>query len=113
MPSKIVTANTTVQSVAAEEGISVHKPISITVDNSGGSGDRTIKVQDIFTPAETEGDDSPTEQTVDRWQATVLQGDVETYDEKDLEGVKCLGELGVIADAIDASCSITVGYKTE
>lgn len=113
MASKIVTANTTVQSVAAAEGISVHKPTSITVDNSVGSGDRTIKVQDIFTPAATNGDDSPTEQTIDRWQGTVLQGDVTTFDERDLDGVKCLGELGIIADAIDASCSITVGYKTE
>jgi hypothetical protein len=113
MPSKIVTASTSVQSVAAENQVQVHKPTSITVDNSSGSGDRQIIVQDGFTPAATNGDSSPSAQTVNRWQAVIPVGDVVTYNERDLEGITCLGSLGIIADAIDASCAVSVGYKSE
>jgi hypothetical protein len=113
MPSKRVTANTTVQSVAAAVRNGVHIPTSVTIDNDGGSQDLQISIQDIFTPVATNGDASPTEQTVNRHTIDVLQGDVLTLSEEDLKGVKCLGTLGIIADAIDAACYITVGYKTE
>jgi hypothetical protein len=113
MPSQVVTANTTAQSVAAAVRNGVHKPTSLTIDNISGGGDRVITLQDVFTPSETNGDSSPTEQTVNRHKVTALQGDIMTLGEQDLAGVKCLGALEVVSDVTDASCNITVGYKTE
>lgn len=113
MPSKIVTAHTTAQSVAAAVRNGIHIPTSITIDNNGGSADRTLRVRDTFTPDVTNGVASPSEQTVDRLRMFVLLGDTITLGEEDLKGVKCLGSLSIIADAIDANCHISVGYKTE
>lgn len=113
MPSNIVTANTTVQPVAAIVRNVVHAVKSITIDNKAGSGDRQIIVQDGFTPDISANVSSPTAKTISRWQATVLQGSVDTFNDLDLKGVRCIGSLGVIADAIDASCAVTVGYEDE
>lgn len=113
MPSLVVTAHTTAQTVAAEVRNGVHIPTSITVDNDAGSADRTLRVQDIFTPDVTNGVSSPSLQTVDRLRIDVLMGDIVTLSEEDLKGIKCLGSLNIIADAIDANCHISVGYKTE
>jgi len=79
----------------------------------GGAADRTVRVQDIFTPDVSNGQASPTQQTVERLRLFVLSGDTITLSEADLKGVKCLGALGIIADAIDAGCYVSVGYKTE
>ena len=113
MPSQIVQANTVAQVVAAELKIGVHKPTSITYDNHGGAADRTIRIQDIFTPDISNGVPVPVLTTVERHRVDVLVGDQLTLDEKDLRGVKCLGSLNIIADAIDAGCYISVGYETE
>lgn len=114
MPSKIVTAHTTAQVVAAAVRNGVHVPTSITIDNKGGSADRTLRIRDTFTPDVTNGVASPTtDTTVDRHRVFVLIGDTITLSEEDLKGVKCLGSLSIIADAIDANCHISVGYKTE
>lgn len=113
MPSLTVTANTTAQQIAAERLDRVHRPTSAVVDNDAGAGDRVIRIQDVFTPAVTNGTASPSETTVDRFRQTVLQGDVLNLNEEDLKGVKCLGALKVISDVTDANCHITVGYETE
>jgi hypothetical protein len=113
MPSLKVTANTSVQSVAAEVRNGVHKPTSITIDNINGGGTRVLQVQDGFTPSATHGTASPSATTVNRLQITALAGDLITLSEEDLKGVKCLGSLGIISDVTDASCYISVGYKTE
>jgi hypothetical protein len=91
----------------------VHKPTSIIINNDGGSADRTIRVQDIFTPDVTNGEDTPIETTVDRGRWDVIQGDMVVLNEEELQGMKCLGALKVIADAVDTGCYITVGYKSE
>lgn len=111
MPSLIVAANTTLQPVAAERRDTTIKPTSINIDASAASQDTVIRLQDVFTPSETNGVASPTEQTVDRWRYEVLQGDSITLNERDLSGIKILGSLNVIAAAIDASLFITVGYE--
>lgn len=111
MASKQVASNTTAQSVAAERKNCRWKPTSIIIDNDGGAGDRTIKVVDSFTPSATNGDSSPSAQTVTRWQTTVIQGDVVSYSKDDLEGVVCLGALTILGSADDANCLITVGYE--
>lgn len=113
MPSLVVTANTTAQSVAAERRNAVVKPTSLVVDNDQGAADRIIRIQDVFTPSVSNGVSSPVETTVDRFRATCPQGFVTTFNEEDLKDVKCLGALKVIANAIDASCYATVGYKQE
>ena len=113
MPSLGVTANTVAQTVAAERLDRVHRPTSMIVDNDAGAQDTVIRIQDSFTPAVTNGVAVPTAKTPDRFRQTVLQGDVLNLNESDLKGIKCLGALTVIADAIDADCHITVGYETE
>ena len=112
MPSLIVTANTTAQQVAAERKDAVHRPTSLTINN-GIVADRVIRIQDVFTPAVSNGVAIPSETTVDRLRVTVLQGDVLTLNEQDLKGIKCLGALKIIGDAIDATCYISTGYETE
>ena len=111
MPSLIVTAHTTAVEVAAERLDKKYKLTSLVLDNDAGAADRTIRIQDVFTPAVTNGVSSPTETTVDRLRLDVLLGDVLSMNEDDLKGIECLGALKVIGDAIDASCHITVGYK--
>jgi len=113
MPSLVVTAHTTAVSVAADRADAVAIPTSMTIDNEGGAADRVIRIQDIFTPSVTNGVAGPVETTVDRFRITAIVGDIITLSEEDLKGVKCLGALVVIGDAIDADCHISVGYKHE
>ena len=113
MPSTVVAANTTAQTIAAERENAVVKAKSITMDNLLGGGDRVLQIQDIFTPAVTDGVAGPVETTVSRFKYTALAGDQITLGEDELKGVKCLGAMKVISDVVDASCSITVGYEHE
>ncbi|KKN35594.1 hypothetical protein LCGC14_0782040 [marine sediment metagenome] len=113
MPSKIVTAHTTTVSVAARRKNARHIITSLTINNHGGSADRTIRIQDIFTPDASNGVASPSEQTVDRLRVNIAMGDMITWNEGDLKGIECLGAVKVIGDAIDASCYVTVGYRAE
>jgi len=111
MPSLGVTANTAAQTIAAERLDKKWKLTSLTVDNDAGAADQIVRLQDVFTAAATQGDPTPTESTVDRFRATVLMGDVVTYNEHDLKGIEFLGALKALGDSIDASCFITVGYE--
>lgn len=113
MPSQIVAANTTVQSVAPAVRNGVHIPTSMTIDNLAGGGTRVLQIQDGFTPSATNGDSSPSATTANRFKISVVAGDIVNLSEEDLKGVKCLGSLGIISDVTDASCYISVGYKTE
>ena len=113
MPSKIVTSHTTAVSVASARRNARHLITSLIIDNDNGGADRTIRIQDVFTPGESNLVSSPTEQTVDRLRVDVLQGDVMSLSEEDLKGIECLGAIKVIGDAIDASCYVTVGYRPE
>jgi len=113
MPSKVVTANTTAQTIAAERENAAVLAKSITIDNLNGAGDRVITIQDIFTPAVTDGVAGPVLTTVSRLTYTALQGDQITLGEDEIKEVKCLGAMAVISDVIDASCIISVGYQHE
>ncbi len=113
MPAVTVTANTTVQPVAPAVRNGVHVPVSMTIENDQGSADRTIRIRDSFTPDVTNGQASPSATTVDRHRVVVPMGSNLILNEDDLKGIKCLGSLGIIADAVDAGCYISVGYKTE
>jgi len=113
MPSLVVTAHTTAVLVAVDRADAVAIPTSMVIDNLGGAADRTIRIQDVFTPSETAGEAAPVETTVDRFRIAVIMGDIIALSEEDLKGVKCLGALMIIGDAIDADCHISVGYKHE
>lgn len=113
MPSLVVAANTTAQQVAAERYDSRFDVESMTIDNDGGAADQEIQVVDSFTPAATNGDSSPSAQTITRWRTTVPAGFTETYNKDDLKGVRCLGALTILGDSIDANCHITVGYEPD
>ncbi len=113
MPSLKVTANTSAQTVAAERLDRVHHVKSITVDNDAGAADQIVRVQDVFTPAKTNGDSSPSETTVDRLRFTAIRGDVVVYNEQDLKGIECLGALKVLGDSVDTDCHISVGYESK
>ena len=113
MPSKVVQANSTAVEVAAERKDAVHRPVSMILDAEGAGADRTIRLQDVFTPSETVGQESPSETTVDRLRYTVKQGSVDVFNKEDLKGVKCLGALKAISDVTDAALYITVGYETK
>lgn len=114
MASNIVTLNTVVQIVAALSKNAIHRVKSITINNKAGSQAHDIIIQDGFTPDISAGVAIPVATTVNRWRTNVLQGAVDTFDEKDLSGVRCIGTLGIISgDITDASCYITVGYEDE
>ncbi len=113
MPSITVQANTTVQPVATEIRNKKHKVKSLTIDNTGGAAARTIRVRDSFTPDVTDGVAVPIATTVDRFRWTTILAGVDNLGEKDLGGLTIIGALGIIADAIDAGCYITVGYESE
>jgi len=119
MPSQVVTAHTTAQEVVAERADAVVIPTSMLIDNKDGGDDRTIWIQDRFTPAAYYGNEDPDEvgddpdSPLNRYRISVIQGDIVSLNEEDLKGVKCLGSLYIDASAIDGDCHITVGYKHE
>lgn len=114
MPSEVVEAEVTAQEVVAERADAVVIPTSMVIDNKDGDADRTIWIQDVFTPAAYYGEEDPSEvDPINRYRISVIQGDIVSLNEEDLKGVKCLGSLYIDADADDDGCFITVGYKLE
>lgn len=112
MPSLVVTANTTAQTVASERRDARWAVKSVTIDNIEGAGDRSIMVVDSFTTDASHGA-SAAAQTITRWRARVLQGDLVTFNEQDLKGIRCLGALTIDADVTDTDCHVSVGYEPE
>ncbi|KKM80299.1 hypothetical protein LCGC14_1341280 [marine sediment metagenome] len=113
MPSTVVAMDPSTAVIAADRADAVVIPTSMTIDNDGGGADRTIKIQDVFTPSVSNLVAIPSETTVDRFRITVIQGDIISLSEEDLKGVKCLGKMQVVSDLADSSCYVTVGYKHE
>ena len=113
MPSLVVTAHTTAQTIAAERENAVVLAKSLTIDNQRGAGDREITIQDSFTPSAYYGEESPSAELIERFKVLAVQGDMITLNEQDLKGVKCLGAMLVDSDVTDADCDITVGYEHE
>jgi hypothetical protein len=113
MPGKVVTANTVPVVVAAAVRNGRHYPKSMTIDNQLGAADRTITIQDEFTPNISNGVAVPVLTDVSRHKIQVPKGDYLVLEEQDLKGVKCLGNLQILADAVDAACTISVGYETD
>ena len=114
MPSQVVEALEEAQEVVAERADAVVIPTSMLIDNLGGLADRTIWIQDVFTPSAYYGNEDPDPvDPINRYRIAVIQGDIVSLSEEDLKGVKCLGALYIDADADDPDCHVTVGYKHE
>lgn len=114
MPSQVDTAKITptLLAIAQRENAAVLAK-SLTIDNLNGGGDRIIEIDDIFTPAVTNGVSAPVQTTVERFKYTANQGDQITLGEAELKGVRCLGAMSVISNVDDTSCFISVGYEHE
>ena len=113
MPSKVVTAHTTAQTIAAERENAVALLKSLTIDNQRGTNDCEIAIQDSFSPSAYYGVAAPGAQVIERFKVQAVMGDMITLGEADLKGVKCLGAMLVDSDNIDALCDISVGYEHE
>lgn len=112
MSTAQVTSNTSAQTLFTVPEHQKAKITSINVDNQG-SASRTIKIQDIFTPDESNGDSSPSEQTKLRQQLTVGAGLTASVSEEELKDVECLGVAKALGSAIDSSCVVVVSYHLE
>lgn len=117
MPSMQDTAKQT--PVALPDGLSITerrnakvRPTSLTVDNQGGAQDVTISIRDDFTTSKSNGA-AAAAKTITRWKSEVAQGDLITWNEEDLKGVKCLGALKVISDVDETGCFVSLGYEHE
>jgi hypothetical protein len=122
MPSEVVTATNTpaVGSgsppgalVAAQITVKNHELKSIIIDNKQGASDHQVIIYDSFTPSITNGVASPVFTTEERFVMDVIMGDVESFNEEDLRGIRCIGALSVLADSVDTKCVITVGYESK
>lgn len=119
MPSRVVTA-TNVAPVGVPPGALVsaavrnakHKVTSLAIDNTVGIANHLIQVVDSFTPDASNLVAVPVFTTVVRYQRNVLMGDALVLEEEDLKGVECLGNLSILAEAVDGACSITVGWDS-
>ncbi len=113
MSSTVITADTAAQTIAAERENAVVVLKSLTIDNQRGGTDNEIVIQDSFTPSAYYGVTSPGAQIIERFKVQAVMGDIITFNEADLKGVKCLGAMLVDSDNVDALCDITVGYEHE
>lgn len=113
MPSKVITAHTTAQTIAAERENAVVLPKSLTIDNQRGTHDCEITIQDSFTPSAYYGEASPDPEVIDRFKVQAVMGDMITLNEQDLKGVKCLGAMLIDSDNTDGLCDISIGYEHE
>lgn len=109
-----VTANTETQDLFSCPKVKKAKITAIDIDNQSGAA-RMVRLQDIFTPDESAGEDEPAaaDPPIERFQATVGSGVSFSADEPSLKDLEVLGDAKAIADAIEADCVIIVKYHFE
>ncbi|MBA7601836.1 hypothetical protein ES703_08920 [subsurface metagenome] len=116
MPSRQDTAKETPVALTglsiAERKNAVVRPTSLLVDNQAGGQDVILTIRDDFESDVAIGQVAETK-TITRWKSKITQGDLITWNEEDLKGVKCLGALKVISDVDETGCEITLGYQHE
>ena len=112
MATARTTANTTAQALWSTPKVKKAKVTSVKVDNQG-TALRTIRWQDVFTPDPSVNVPSPSEQTIERLQISVGAGLTADIPETELKDVRFLGDTKAIANAIDTSCVIIMGYHME
>ena len=109
MPTRDVAAHTTAVIIAQTPEHWKTQITSIEINNE--SSDRiTLELQDIFTPDESNGEASPTEQTIVRWRGTIPPHNHAEIGADKLEDVKCLGAVYMDSDTIAPTCEIITGF---
>ena len=110
MPTRDVAASTTAALIAMTPE---HRKCQITsIEINNESSDRiTLELQDIFTPDESNGDSTPSEQTIVRWRGTIPPKNHAEICGECLDSVECLGAVYMDSDTIAATCEIIVGFK--
>ena len=111
MATKKVTAHTTAVALFSAPKVKKAKITAIDIDNQSGAA-RTVRLQDIFTPDDSVGE-AGSEETKERFQATVGSGVSFSADEPSLKDLEVLGDAKAIADSIEDTCVIIVKYHLQ
>ncbi|GAI69444.1 unnamed protein product [marine sediment metagenome] len=108
MATARVTAHTDAVALFSAPKVKKAKITAIDIDNQSAA-DRTVRLQDIFTPDDSVGA-TGSEETKERFQATVGVGVSFSADEPSLKDLEVLGDAKAIADDISTDCVIIVKY---
>ena len=85
-------------------------PTQIIVDNEAGGAQRVITIQDVFTPAASNGVPAPVLTTVNRLIITVDNAGWATIAAEALKKLEILGQLQVAIDVADAGTIATISW---
>jgi len=110
MPSLAQTMAATPCVFATEKLNAKIVPTQIIVDNEAGGAQRVITIQDVFTPAASNGVPGPVLTTVDRLIITVDNAGWATIAAEALKELEILGQLQVAIDGIDAGTIVTISW---
>jgi len=110
MPSLAQTMAATPRVFATEKLNAKIVPTQIIVDNEAGGAQRVITIQDVFTPAASNGVPGPVLTTVDRLIITVDNAGWATIAAEALKELEILGQLQVAIDGIDAGTIVTISW---
>jgi len=113
MPSLAQTMAVTPRIFAAEKQNAKIIPTQIIVDNEAGLAQRVITIQDVFTPAVSNGVPVPVLTTVNRLIITVDNAGWATIAAEALKKLEILGQLQVIIDVADLGTIITISWGFE
>ena len=113
MPSLAQTMAVTPRIFAAEKLNAKIIPTQIIVDNEAGLAQRVITIQDVFTPAASNGVPIPVLTTVNRLIITVDNAGWATIAAEALKKLEILGQLQVIIDVADAGTIVTISWGFE
>ena len=110
MPSLAQTMAVTPRVFAAEKQNAKIIPSQIIVDNEAGGAQRVITIQDVFTPAVSNGVPIPVVTTVNRLIITVDNAGWATIAAEALKELEILGQLQAIIDVADAGTIVTISW---
>ena len=113
MPSLAQTMAATPAVFAAEKQNAKIIPSQIIVDNELGGAQRRITIQDVFTPAISNGVPAPVLTTVNRLIITVDNAGWATIAAEALKELEILGQLQVAIDVADAGTIVTISWGFE
>ena len=113
MASLAQTMAVTPRVFAAEKLNAKLVPTQIIVDNEAGGAQRVITIQDVFTPAASNGVPAPVPITQNRLIITVDNAGWAAIAAEALKELKILGQLQAIIDVADAGTIVTISWGYE
>ena len=113
MPSLAQTMAVTPRVFATEKQNAKIVPTQIIVDNEAGAAQRVITIQDVFTPAASNGVPAPVLTTINRLIITVDNAGWATIAAEALKKLEILGQLQVIINVADAGTIVTISWGFE